>query len=89
VTIVVAYDVTDDDRRERIARALLDFGTRVQKSVFECSLTARDLRRMRARVNALLSPGDDRVRYYTLCGACVRRIDGVPAPAPPPRVRFV
>jgi len=36
--IVVAYDIIDDKRRNRVAKTMEDYGTRVQYSVFECVL---------------------------------------------------
>jgi CRISPR-associated protein Cas2 len=45
--IVVAYDVPEDRRRARLHKALKHFGTLVQRSVFECFLTARQLEQMK------------------------------------------
>ena len=39
VNWIVAYDVSDDDRRHRLATVLLRYGWRIQFSVFECELT--------------------------------------------------
>ena len=41
----VAYDITDDKRRNRVAKILKDFGTRIQYSVFECDTDRRALLR--------------------------------------------
>ena len=38
---VVAYDIRQDRRRNKVMNTLKDFGLRVQYSVFECELTAR------------------------------------------------
>jgi hypothetical protein len=35
---VVCYDIADDARRSRVSNCLLDFGTRVQESVFVANL---------------------------------------------------
>lgn len=35
---IISYDIPDDKRRNRTAKILLDFGKRVQYSVFECIL---------------------------------------------------
>ena len=35
---VISYDLADDGRRNRLASALLDFGARVQESVFVANL---------------------------------------------------
>ncbi len=33
--LTISYDITDDLRRQRLAKVLSNFGYRVQKSVFE------------------------------------------------------
>lgn len=35
----ITYDLSDDRERSRVAKLLLGFGFRVQKSVFECRLS--------------------------------------------------
>jgi CRISPR-associated protein Cas2 len=35
---VVSYDIPEDRKRDRASKTLLDFGARVQYSVFECIL---------------------------------------------------
>lgn len=67
---VVVYDIPDDGRRVKLARALEDFGTRVQYSVFECVLTAEQVGTMMERLQRLVDPARDQVRVYRLCGAC-------------------
>lgn len=71
---IVSYDISDDRRRTQVYKALKDFGERVQFSVFECLLTEAQLLRMRKRIEALIDPGEDHVRFYFLCRSCVRRI---------------
>lgn len=44
--IVVAYDIIDDKRRNRVAKTMEDYGTRVQYSVFECVLEEEYLTEM-------------------------------------------
>ena len=38
----VAYDITNDRERRRVDKTLKGFGTRIQKSVFECAMRRRD-----------------------------------------------
>ena len=71
---VVAYDIADDRRREKIASELENFGVRVQRSVFECHLTPAQVQDLQQRLDALLVWQDDKIRYYTLCQKDVRRI---------------
>jgi CRISPR-associated protein Cas2 len=63
---VISYDVPDDRRRSRIARALLGYGERVQRSVFECILDDSQYAALRARLERLIKPGEDSVRTYRL-----------------------
>ncbi len=73
--IVVSYDIADDNRRLCVSRALEDFGTRVQYSVFECYLDARQLARVQERLGKLIEPKEDSIRYYRLCEGCVGRVE--------------
>lgn len=38
---LICYDIVADSRRNRVAKLLLRYGLRVQKSVFECVLTPK------------------------------------------------
>jgi len=74
VFIVVSYDISDDRRRRRIFKLMESFGTRVQYSVFECNLTAPQLKELCGRLKKLMSPRDDSVRFYSLCTDDVKRV---------------
>jgi CRISPR-associated protein Cas2 len=71
---IISYDITDDKRRLRIANLLLNYGVRVQYSVFECRLNEALLAKLRARLERLLKPDEDNIRIYRLCTACEREI---------------
>lgn len=85
---VIAFDVSDDRARYRLVRALRDHAHRVQKSVFEAAeLDRATYLRMRSRLEGLIDPATDALRYYRLCATCVGRIErfGVgPDPFRPP-----
>jgi CRISPR-associated protein Cas2 len=68
--IVVSYDVPNNRRRTRVAHALLDFGERVQLSVFECLLEAADLDLLREKILREIELTEDSVRIYRLCETC-------------------
>ena len=88
--VAVAYDVADDRRRARVADILKDFGTRVQRSVFECHVTAEERRTLEERILRAIRPSRDLVRVYPLCRACRENVRGFPDPsAGPPPVQFV
>ena len=69
-TWVVAYDISDDARRTRVAKHLEGFGERVQLSVFECRLDDTELEQLRAHVQAVTDRREDRVRWYPMCRTC-------------------
>ncbi len=70
----VAYDIPDDRRRARVARLLEGYLFRVQRSVFEGHLTARQMGGLQRRLERVLEPGEDAVRIYRLCEDCRRAL---------------
>ena len=66
---IVSYDIPDDRKRDRVSKTLLDFGARVQYSVFECILDGKLLEKMTAKLTKLISD-EDSVRIYALCAKC-------------------
>jgi CRISPR-associated protein Cas2 len=71
---VVTYDIPDTPRRTRLAKALKDFGERVQLSVFECILDDRLFERMVDRIRETIELEDDRVRVYQVCEGCRKEV---------------
>jgi CRISPR-associated protein Cas2 len=72
--ILISYDVTDDQVRFRLARALKDFGKRVQKSVFEAEIDETELTRLRKQLSWVKLDPDDSIRLYRLCEGCVKTV---------------
>ncbi len=72
---MVAYDVTDDRRRARLADRLLDFLPRVQKSVFEGEVPSHRVEALRQVVRELIDPETDAVRIYRLCRGCASVVE--------------
>ncbi|OGT89102.1 MAG: CRISPR-associated endonuclease Cas2 [Gammaproteobacteria bacterium RIFOXYA12_FULL_61_12] len=77
--ILVCYDIIDNRRRYRVERLLQGFGTRVQKSVFECHISPAEYRELIEEAEALIDSAEDSIRLYNLCGKDLQRIlvDGV------------
>lgn len=76
--IVISYDVANDRRRTRLAKELENFGRRVQYSVFECLLDARQLERLRTRLLRRIEASEDSVRIvriYSLCQDCRAKVE--------------
>jgi CRISPR-associated protein Cas2 len=79
---VIAYDITDERRRRKTARFLLNHGFRLQPSVFEADLTQRELGSVQHQLKAYLTQ-DDSVVYIALCAECrdkMERYGGSPNP---------
>lgn len=50
----------------RVARACLDFGQRVQNSVFECQVDPAQFAELRHRLLTTMEPNEDSIRFYSL-----------------------
>ena len=77
--IVLCYDISDDRRRTKISDILEGFGSRVQKSVFECDISTKQFQKLKQRLGKVLKD-DDGLRYYVLCANCVPKIEVVNGP---------
>ncbi|SEH05248.1 CRISPR-associated endonuclease Cas2 [Candidatus Venteria ishoeyi] len=67
---VVCYDITDDGIRNRIAKALLAYGERVQYSVFEIAVENADILEKVCKELREISDEDSEIRLYRLCATC-------------------
>jgi CRISPR-associated protein Cas2 len=78
--IVVVYDISDDKRRTKLHNALMNYGSPVQYSVFECLLKDENVDKMKAHVERVIHERQDRVRYYYLCQACLAKTEVTSGP---------
>lgn len=70
IVYLACFDIADDRNRDRVGKALLAYGERVQESVFEIMLRQPDeLETLRGKLAPLLETGDD-LRFYRLCADC-------------------
>jgi CRISPR-associated protein Cas2 len=58
---LVAYDVPNDRRRQRIARVLSSYGDRIQYSVFIVDTTPAKLARLQRSLESLMASDEDSV----------------------------
>jgi CRISPR-associated protein Cas2 len=73
--LVVAYDIVDDERRNKISDILSAYGQRVNKSVFECFLKKRDIDELKREIRENIKKSEDIVLYYYLCRDCIEKIE--------------
>ena len=71
---IVSYDIPDDKRRQKIAKILLNFGNRVQYSVFEATLTSELFEKMISHLKRVVRNEEDSIRIYKLCKECKKGI---------------
>lgn len=73
--VLVSYDVVDDKKRTKLAKKLVGFGHRVQYSVFECSLTPKQLKQMKKEALKFIDLAKDSLRIYVLCAECITKVE--------------
>ena len=82
--VLVTYDVSlvepgGKRRLRRVAKACQDYGQRVQFSVFEIEVDPGQWARLKARLDGLIDPAQDSLRYYYLGANWRRRVEHVGA----------
>lgn len=82
--VLVTYDVNtqtpEGQRRLRlVAKTCVDYGQRVQNSVFECLVDPVQLAQLRKDLESIIDPDKDSLRYYFLGSNWKRRIEHVGA----------
>ena len=78
--ILVTYDVDTTDkagqrRLRRVAKACIDYGQRVQNSVFECELTEVQLCMLKERIKEIIDSSLDSIRFSHLNRNENRRVE--------------
>lgn len=69
--VLITYDVSTEDaagrrRLRKVAKECVNYGQRVQNSVFECSLDAAKLELVKHKLEKLIDPQRDSLRFYNL-----------------------
>lgn len=86
--MLVSYDVsttTSEGKRRlrRVAKACLNYGQRVQKSVFECIVDPEQWARLKIRLLQEYKPEEDSLRFYNLGSNWDRRVEHLGTNQPP------
>ena len=69
--MLITYDVNTEtaagkSRLRKVARQCVNYGQRVQNSVFECNLDAAKCRQVKAILEGLIDKDKDSLRFYYL-----------------------
>ena len=78
--VLITYDVNTEDaagrrRLRQIAKQCVNYGQRVQISVFECLLDAAQCRALQAKLCSLMDPERDSLRFYYLGNQYEKKIE--------------
>lgn len=78
--ILITYDVNITSphgakRLRNVARACLDYGKRVQNSVFECILTEAQYVMLKNKIESAIDSEQDSVRFYILGKNWKRKVE--------------
>ena len=71
MNVLISYDVSTETpagrkRLRKVAQACQDFGQRVQKSVFECSVSEAQFEEVIRRLLEIIEKTEDSLRVYRL-----------------------
>lgn len=82
--LLITYDVSTSteggqERLRKVAKQCENYGQRVQNSVFECVLEPVHLVKLKARLEDIIDPEVDSLRYYYLGNNWKNRVEHVGA----------
>ena len=69
--MLITYDINTETaegkrRLREVAKVCVDYGQRVQNSVFECLLDPAQLTRVKHALEGIIDPKSDSLRFYNL-----------------------
>lgn len=78
--VLVSYDVSTvtkegQKRLRKVAKTCLNFGQRVQNSVFECNVDPEAWTRLKLQLMDLYDPKEDSLRFYFLGSNWQQRVE--------------
>lgn len=84
--VLVTYDVNTEDREgrkrlRRVAKQCVNYGVRVQNSVFECIVDAAQLRMLKKKLSDEIDEEKDSLRFYYLGNHHQTKVDHIGAKA--------
>ena len=82
--VLITYDVNTEDaagrkRLRKVARECVNYGHRVQNSVFECLLDTAQYALLKHKLEALIDKDRDSLRFYNLGNRYQNRIEHIGA----------
>ena len=83
--ILITYDVDTttkegEKRLRKVAKECVNYGQRVQNSVFECLLSEAQFVGLKASLEAIINDTTDSIRFYFLGNSWQRKIEKIGRP---------
>jgi len=80
--VLITYDVETTTpagrkRLRQVAKQCVNYGQRVQNSVFECLIDPTKFKELKYKLEAIIDPGKDSLRYYSLGDNYKNRIEHI------------
>ena len=78
--VLITYDVdtttkAGEKRLRKVAKECVNYGQRVQNSVFECLITEAQFVGLKATLKAIINDTTDSIRFYFMGSGWQRKID--------------
>jgi len=71
---LISYDIVSNKRRQRVAKILLGYAYRVQRSVFEGIFSRKEFEECIEKLIDVIEKDEDSIRVYQLCDRCSKKI---------------
>lgn len=68
---IIIYDIANNKHINKISSILLDYGIRIQKSVFEVHVHDENFRTMKMRLHSVINPAEDGIKIFQVCESCL------------------
>lgn len=80
--VLITYDVETTTpagrkRLRQVAKQCVNYGQRVQNSVFECLIDPTKFKELKYKLEAIIDPAKDSLRYYSLGDNYKNRIEHI------------
>ena len=73
--VIICYDIEDNKQRRKLVKYLESFAYRLQYSVFECEMSAKELALRRIELQKILqSVKQPKFTLITLCNDCLKKV---------------
>lgn len=80
--VLITYDVDTTSsfgkkRLRKVAKECVNYGRRVQNSVFECLLSEAQFCLLKSKISAIISEEEDSIRFYFLGNNWNKKIESI------------